>query len=44
MRISMVMLGAGAVSLALGACTNSTGDAGAADADSVQQAIKADEA
>jgi uncharacterized protein (TIGR02246 family) len=44
MRISMVMLGAAAVSLALGACTNSSGDAGAADADSVQQAIKADEA
>ena len=42
--ISVTMLGAAALSLALGACTNSAGNAGAVDVDSVKQAIKADEA
>ncbi|HET7605435.1 MAG TPA: DUF4440 domain-containing protein [Sphingomicrobium sp.] len=41
--MSMAVLGAAALSLALGACTKSDGNAGAADADSIKQAIKADE-
>ena len=41
--ISLALIGAAAVSLALGACTKSEKGAGAADADSVKQAIKADE-
>ena len=41
--ISLALIGAAAVSLALGGCTKSEKGAGAADADSVKQALKADE-
>jgi uncharacterized protein (TIGR02246 family) len=41
--ISVALIGAAAISLALGACSKSDKGAGAADADSVKQAIKADE-
>ena len=41
---SIAVLGAAALSLALGACTKADTNAGAADADSVKQAIKAGEA
>ena len=42
--ISVTMLGATTLALALGACTNSAGNAGKVDAESIKQAIKADEA
>jgi uncharacterized protein (TIGR02246 family) len=41
--ISMALVGAAAISLTLGGCDKSSGGAGAANADTIKQAIKADE-
>jgi uncharacterized protein (TIGR02246 family) len=43
-HISIALLGAAALALTLGACGNSSQSSGGANADSVKQAIKADEA